>query len=107
MTQDEKLLLSLGGRASLKGFDYIIKRVELLREDPSLVNGITKTLLPQVAEMCGTTWQRVERCIRHTITGIYNNNAEVPAEFAPSSAKGTLNNKEFLARFVRIAEETA
>lgn len=37
----------------------------------------------------------------------YLSNAEVPAEFAPSSAKGTLNNKEFLARFVRIAEETA
>lgn len=104
MTRDEKLLLNLGGRASLKGFDYIIKCAELLREDPNLVNGITKTLLPQVAEMYGTTWQRVERCIRHIITDIYANNDNLPPIFVLDSRANKLTNKEFLVRFVKATE---
>lgn len=60
-----ELLLKLGISASLNGFDYIARAIELsVKQKMAMCKGIY-TL---IAEENGTKAQRVERSIRHAIT---------------------------------------
>lgn len=62
-----ELLLKLGIPASLNGFDYIARAIELsVKQKMAMRKGIY-TL---IAEENGTKAQRVERSIRHAITKI-------------------------------------
>lgn len=102
MNKQESLLMMLGASVSTKGFDYILCAGELIHKDPSVLGSITEGLYPAVAKEFSATPSRVERCIRHAICSIYANG--VPAEtFAPSPGKERLTNKEFLARFAKVA----
>lgn len=62
-----ELLLKLGIPASLNGFNYIARAIELT------VNSkipMCKGIYTLIAEECGTKAPRVERSIRHAITKI-------------------------------------
>ena len=65
--QISKMLKDLGISPSLRGYQYIRYCVELLQEDFSYVNNVTKKLYPEVAKKFDTTPSRVERAIRHAI----------------------------------------
>lgn len=63
-----EFLIKLGIYPNLKGFNYIIRAVEIVKEKGYLK--VTKELYPQIAEEYKTTASRVERAIRHVISKI-------------------------------------
>lgn len=77
----EKYLLKRGISPALKGFDYIVKAVELIKEDIQYKFAVTRKLYPKIAEIYNDTPNRVERAIRHAL----------------STAKVNYTNSEFIA----------
>lgn len=105
MTRDEKFLLTLGGSVSMKGFHYIVKGLELARENPNLMKPMVKQLYPAIAQhFPGVRAVQVERCIRSQITSIYNNVIELPPEFNYPPSGKAMTNKEFMARLLKVTE---
>lgn len=64
----EKYLISKGFDPSLKGFEYIVKCIHLVRQDREYILQITKKLYPKIAEIYNDSVQNVERAIRHCIS---------------------------------------
>lgn len=58
-------LIEMGVPANLSGFHYICDAMELYAQDESYILSGTTVLYKKIAEMHGTAWTRVERCIRH------------------------------------------
>ena len=56
---------------ALMGYRYIKSAVRMAIEDPSMLDGITKRLYPEVAKKHKSTASRVERAIRHAIHTIW------------------------------------
>lgn len=66
------VIKELGVSANLKGYYYIRYAIELMLNDMTLANYITKRLYPTIAEKFGSTSIRVERNIRHAIESGWN-----------------------------------
>lgn len=58
------VLIELGVPANLLGFQYICDAMEIYAKDESHVVSKQMTLYQKIADMHGTSWTRVERCIR-------------------------------------------
>lgn len=56
---------------ALMGYRYIRSAVRMAIEDPTMLDGITKRLYPEVAKKHKSTSSRVERAIRHAIHTIW------------------------------------
>ena len=56
---------------ALMGYRYIRSAVRMAIEDPTMLDGITKRLYPEVAKKHKSTASRVERAIRHAIHTIW------------------------------------
>jgi len=56
---------------ALMGYRYIRSAVRMAVEDPTMLDGITKRLYPEVAKKHKSTASRVERAIRHAIHTIW------------------------------------
>ena len=56
---------------ALMGYRYIKSAVRMAIEDPTMLDGITKRLYPEVAKRHKSTASRVERAIRHAIHTIW------------------------------------
>ena len=67
-----KLLHELGVPSHIKGYSYIKEGINLIFNNPSLANAITKELYPMIAKKYDTTSSRVERAIRHAIEVSWN-----------------------------------
>lgn len=89
----------LGIPAHLQGYEYI--KQGLVLEDPSVLNSVTTSLYPKVAQEYGTTASRVERSIRHALEMALFRNATGYIEklFRPyiNPNTGKVTNSEFLA----------
>lgn len=87
---DKKLrntLLSLGITPNLKGFDYIVEMIKVIREEKEKTK-IT-FLYDVVGRKSGTSGTRVERAIRHAVSKV-----DIPAWV--SMGGSGLKNSEFL-----------
>lgn len=62
------LLISLGFRPNLSGFDYLATALNICAEQPEHTFSITKEIYPSVAKKHGSTIPRTERNIRNCIT---------------------------------------
>lgn len=63
-----EFLIQLGITPNLKGFSYLKETLEQsLTDNNFITKGITTVIYPYIAQICGTTPQRVERSIRHAI----------------------------------------
>ena len=56
---------------ALMGYRYIRTAVRLSIEDPTMLDGITKRLYPEIAKKHKSTSSRVERAIRHAIQTVW------------------------------------
>lgn len=74
----EKYLLNKGFMPSLKGFEYIVFAIQLIRNDKKYKREITIRLYPDIAKEFNDLPSRVERAIRHSIfrAGINYTNSE-------------------------------
>lgn len=97
-------LKHLGIPANLKGYRYLQVGIQLVLEEPELIDHMTKAFYPKVARICNTTTPRAERAIRHAIEYVYENtDPEVPAEYfgnTMNASSGKLTNSQFIAGVV-------
>lgn len=95
-----KLLHELGVPSHIKGYTFIKEGINLIYNDPSLANAITKELYPIIAKKYDTTPSRVERAIRHAIEVSWNRaNWELMEEIFGYSVdidKAKATNSEFI-----------
>lgn len=68
MDSCEEILIKLGILPNLVGYKYLVYSVELLMEDATRIQYVTKDLYPAVARYHGTNWFSVEHAIRTAIT---------------------------------------
>ncbi len=103
-TLDERIsniFVSVGIPAHIKGYQFLREGIKLAVDNPPIINAITKSLYPSIAQKFGTTSSKVERAIRHAIEVAWNRgkieniNSIFGVKVYSSSEKPT--NGEFIA----------
>ncbi|MBE5940407.1 MAG: hypothetical protein E7266_08415 [Lachnospiraceae bacterium] len=99
-----ELLHMLGLPAHIKGFYYIREAIIISTYKPQLLNSITKSLYPEIANSYHTSVASVERAIRHAIEVAWSRgNIEILTEYFGHSIayhKGKPTNSEFISIIV-------
>lgn len=102
----QRVIMDLAVPAHIKGHPYIVRTIELLIDNPDLINHVTGELYPTIAKEFNTTASRVERAIRHAIEVAWGRgDVDVQMEYfgntvSPSLGKPT--NSEFLAQVANV-----
>ncbi len=103
-TLDERIsniFVSVGIPAHIKGYQFLREGIKLAVDNPQIINSITKSLYPTIAQHFNTTASKVERAIRHAIEVAWNRgkieniNSIFGVKVYTSSEKPT--NGEFIA----------
>lgn len=68
----EQLLRSLGATGNLKGFQYAIYMIELVKREPTATTLVTKYLYPAAAEHFGVSAGSVERNMRTLVRACWS-----------------------------------
>lgn len=66
------IFVSVGIPAHIKGYQFLREGIKLAVDNPSIINAITKSLYPSIADRFQTTSSKVERAIRHAIEVAWN-----------------------------------
>ncbi len=95
------IIHEVGVPAHIKGYQYLREAIILVVNDIDVINQITKSLYPQIAQKFDTTPSRVERAIRHAIEVAWGRGEPSIMEnifgYTVSAAKGKPTNSEFIA----------
>ena len=95
------IIHGVGVPAHIKGYQYLREAIMMVVNDIEVINQITKSLYPQIAQKFSTTPSRVERAIRHAIEVAWGrgevNLMENIFGYTVSAAKGKPTNSEFIA----------
>ena len=91
----------IGVPAHIKGYQYVREAILMAIQNDDIINAVTKSLYPHLAEKFNTTPSRVERAIRHAIEVAWNRGQiEVHDKifgYTVNSNKGKPTNSEFIA----------
>ena len=91
----------VGVPAHIKGYQYLREAIIMVVNDIDVINQITKSLYPKIAEKFTTTPSRVERAIRHAIEVAWGRGQQEVVEnifgYTISASKGKPTNSEFIA----------
>ncbi len=92
------LLAEIGISSRINGHRFLVRAIDLVVENESLLSGVTKILYPTVAKEYGSTPSRVERSIRHAIVSAWTHGDEdmLQTLFGPGW-KNRPPNSEFIA----------
>lgn len=100
------LMRQLGVPAHLKGYQYLRKAIILALEDPSVMEGVTKILYPDIAKYYGTKAGCVERAMRKAIEVAWDRgNVDFLQHYFGYTIKpemGKPTNSEFIATVADI-----
>ncbi len=95
------IIHEVGVPAHIKGYQYLREAIMLVVNDIDVINQITKSLYPQIAQKFETTPSRVERAIRHAIEVAWGRGEPAVMEnifgYTVSAIKGKPTNSEFIA----------
>ena len=95
------MIHEVGVPAHIKGYQYLREAIMMVINDIDVINQITKSLYPQIAQKFNTTPSRVERAIRHAIEVAWGRGEPTIMEnifgYTVSAAKGKPTNSEFIA----------
>ena len=95
------IIHEVGVPAHIKGYQYLREAIMMVVKDIDVINQITKSLYPQIAQKFNTTPSRVERAIRHAIEVAWargeTNLMENIFGYTVSATKGKPTNSEFIA----------
>ena len=95
------IIHGVGVPAHIKGYQYLREAIIMVVNDIEVINQITKSLYPQIAQKFGTTPSRVERAIRHAIEVAWGRGEVDLMEnifgYTVSASKGKPTNSEFIA----------
>ncbi|HSI65996.1 MAG TPA: sporulation transcription factor Spo0A [Planococcus sp. (in: firmicutes)] len=67
-----ELLKEIGVPPHIRGFVYLKEAIALVLDKPEMLNKVTKSLYPAIADIFDATPTRVERSIRHAIELVWN-----------------------------------
>lgn len=70
----KQILLEIGMSPALLGYEYLAQCVYLCWQDSARLHDLIASVYNEVAQHCGTTFQRVERNIRHAVRVFANRN---------------------------------
>ena len=102
----DTVLLAMGHPDHLLGTTYLREAVVLWA---SGYTHATKDLYPEIAKLCGSTAQRVERAIRHSIEVAMCRGSESQRDVilggTISPDRGKPTNTEYIARLARVCRE--
>lgn len=87
----QDVLIQLGVKPCNKGFKYLSDSIRILESDPTYLDKVT-ALYYKVANMNGSTPSRVERAIRHSLSGL---KGDMYYEVVPTCTD-RCTNKEFI-----------
>ena len=100
-TMVTEMIHEIGIPAHIKGYQYLRHAIMLVIENLDIINSITKTLYPTVAQDFHTTSSRVERAIRHAIEVAWDRgDTDVLNSifgYTIATSKGKPTNSEFIA----------
>ena len=100
-TMVTEIIHEIGIPAHIKGYQYLRHAIMLVIDNLDVINSITKTLYPTVAQAFRTTSSRVERAIRHAIEVAWDRgDTEVLNSifgYTIATSKGKPTNSEFIA----------
>ena len=95
------MIHEVGVPAHIKGYQYLREAIMMVVNDIDVINQITKSLYPQIANKFSTTPSRVERAIRHAIEVAWGRGQQDVVEnifgYTISAAKGKPTNSDFIA----------
>ncbi len=95
------IIHQIGIPAHIKGYQYLRHAIMLAIDNLDIINSITKTLYPTVAQDFKTTASRVERAIRHAIEVAWDRgDTDVLNSifgYTIATSKGKPTNSEFIA----------
>ena len=95
------IIHEVGVPAHIKGYQYLREAIMMVTKDIDVINQITKSLYPKIANKFETTPSRVERAIRHAIEVAWGRGEPTIMEsifgYTVSAAKGKPTNSEFIA----------
>ena len=95
------IIHGVGVPAHIKGYQYLREAIIMVVNDIDVINQITKSLYPQIAQKFDTTPSRVERAIRHAIEVAWGRGEVDLMEnifgYTVSASKGKPTNSEFIA----------
>lgn len=103
-----ELLVRLGIRPNLKGYQYLRTALRICMKDRDELDGITKRLYPAVARKHGTTAGKVEHAIRHAIQTAWmkGDGKTQKAVFGYRFEEGKRpTNSEFIVRMLEYMEK--
>ena len=110
-TMARELLQELGCPWNLKGHDRLVRAMTLTALDPTMAQGITKRLYPEVAKQFGENSWQTERNIRTAVEEIFmrGNLMGIHSYFGAGAdvEKGKLTNKAFIIRTAQIIRQRA
>lgn len=96
-----KLLLSLGMAPTSKGFRACVCAIELILEDPEVLDKITKRLYPEVAKRLKMACKSAEHSIRRAVERMfeYQEYDQIVGTLGleTNRQKGKYTNSEFLS----------
>ncbi len=96
MTVIHDILRSLGVTRNYRGYTYIVYAVELVLENDSRLNAITKEVYGEVARQFGCEWSAVERNFRTIIKRAWSINPQRLVEMAGYPLSGPPTASEFI-----------
>ena len=95
-----KLMLEMGMPVHLRGYHYLREAICLSVENMELVGSVTKLLYPEIAKICQTTNEKVERAIRSAIEVGWERGSEELFEeifgYSRSDGNARPTNSEFI-----------
>lgn len=95
------LIHDIGVPAHVKGYQYLRDAITIVANNMDIVNQITKTLYPTIADRYSTTPSRVERAIRHAIEIAWSRGKVETMDaifgYTINNVKGKPTNSEFIA----------
>ncbi len=100
-TMVTEIIHEIGIPAHIKGYQYLRHAIMLVIDNMDIINSITKTLYPTVAQDFKTTPSRVERAIRHAIEVAWDRGDTETLDsifgYTIATSKGKPTNSEFIA----------
>lgn len=95
------LIHDIGVPAHIKGYQYLRDAITMVANNMDIINQITKTLYPTIADRYSTTPSRVERAIRHAIEIAWSRGKVETMDaifgYTINNIKGKPTNSEFIA----------
>lgn len=101
-------LMEMAANPALMGYKYVVYGIQLVIENPSLIDNITCGLYPLIARKFDTSPTRAERAIRHSIEYMWENgDLDTLISYFGYTAKsesGKPTNSNFMARSALIVK---